>query len=37
MRRFLFFALRRDESFDEIEKLGSKSRAGAIRVMGTIA
>jgi hypothetical protein len=29
--------LRRDESFDEIEKLGGKSRAGAIRVMGTIA
>jgi hypothetical protein len=28
--------LRRDESFDEIEKLGGKSRAGAIRVMGTV-
>jgi hypothetical protein len=28
--------LRRDEIFDEIEKLGAKSRAGAIRVMGTV-
>jgi hypothetical protein len=29
--------LRRDEIFDEIEKLGGKSRAGAIRVIGTVA
>jgi hypothetical protein len=29
--------LRRDEIFDEIEKLGGKSCAGAIRVIGTVA